>query len=514
MADPQQQVRDWLTAYGSPTACAAHLLCDRHDADATAVTEVHADLSARTLTYGELARRSTTLAVALRDHGVTAGDHVATLIGPGVDLTVTAVALWRLGAVLVPLSTTLAASAIDQRLRAAAARAVVCPTEHHPKITRDGAPWTVITPDQTPHDDTPVDTAATGGDAPFVLLYTAGVSGPPRGVPVPLRALTALHAHHRYGLGVRADDVYWCAGEPDDPNGLYYGLISPLLAGHSALHLRAGFDPELTLDVLETFGVTYLATSPTAYRALRSTTKTLPPGIVVRRLASAGQALRSDTVEWALGTFGVGIGDHYGQPETGIIATNDSLGGPLEALPGIDLHVLEPVADTPVAAGEFGRVAVDTASSPALWFTGYHADPTASARRFSPDGRWYLTGDTGIHDPTGRIRLSRRDDEVIITSGYRVGPYDVESVLLEHPLVEEAAVYGVPDPARGARVAANVVLAQGAQPTPELADALTTLVAQRFAEHAAPHTLNFVPQLPRTASGKLRRNRLRAGAAQ
>ncbi len=511
MADPEQQVRDWLAAYTAPTASVAHLLCDRHDPTRTAVTEVLPDLSAATLTFGDLSRRAADLAAALAEHGVGVGDRVATLLPLGIDLTVSAVAAWRLGAVLVPLPPVLAASAVDQRLRQVAASAVVAPAEQSGKLAAD-APWAVLDPDQPPAEKAP-DPVAVGPDAPLLISHTPGVSGPPRQITVPVRALTAFHIHHHYGLGVRDDDLYWCFSEPGDPHGLYYGLVSPLLAGHACLHLRAGFDPELTLDVLETFGVTRLAAAPTVYRALRSATKTLPPGIMVQGLASNGDALRADLTDWALGTFGVGISDHYGHAESGIVAVNDGQGGPLEALPGFRLAVLDPLSDTPADVGVPGRVAVDTVDSPAWWFDGYPDDPLAAARRFSPDGRWYLTGDTGTADESGAIHLTRHDGEVIITSGYRIGPYDVESVLLEHDAVDEVAVYGLPDPERGALVAANVVPAPGASPGEELAEELKRLVAERFAETAVPQRLTFVPHLPKTASGKLRRNRLRASAA-
>ena len=193
-----------------------------------------------------------------------------------------------------------------------------------------------------------------------------------------MRALAAFHIHHHSGLHISDDDIYWCFSEPGDPHGLYYGLVSPLLAGHACLHLRAGFDPELTLDVMETFQVTRLAAAPTIYRALRTATKTLPPGIMVQGLATNGDEFRTDLSEWALGTFGVGISDHYGHPESGIVAVNDGHGGPLTALPGFRLTVLEPLSDTPAETGVPGRVAIDTHNSPAWWFDGYPDDPLAS----------------------------------------------------------------------------------------------------------------------------------------
>src|SRR5690606_16246498 len=200
------------------------------------------------LTFGDLSRRAADLAAALAEHGVGVGDRVATLLPLGIDLTVSAVAAWRLGAVLVPLPPVLAASAVDQRLRQVAASAVVAPAEQSGKLAAD-APWAVLDPDQPPAEKAP-DPVAVGPDAPLLISHTPGVSGPPRQITVPVRALTAFHIHHHYGLHISDDDIYWCFSEPGDPHGLYYGLVSPLLAGHTCLHLRAGFDPELTLDVM------------------------------------------------------------------------------------------------------------------------------------------------------------------------------------------------------------------------------------------------------------------------
>ncbi|RCV49600.1 AMP-binding protein [Marinitenerispora sediminis] len=534
MADPARQVQEWLERYDSPSACVAHLLCDRHPADATAVTEVDADLSARDLTYGELAERSSAVAGGLAELGVRPGDRVATLMDGGIDLAVTALAVWRLGAVHVPLFTAFAPSAIALRLRDSGARAVVCGDDQRPKLDpgsdlpADSAPAVVTTgaAPLRPGDRTladlerarPAPAAATGGAAPFLRLYASGTAGPPRAVEVPVRALAALHVYHHYGLDVRDDDVFWNAADPGWFYGVYHGLVSPLLAGHRSLHLRAGFDPELTLDVLATYEVTNFAATPTVYRALRSVLKTLPPEVVVRRLASSGEPLHADVVRWAEDVFGVPVHDHYGQSELGMCAGNhshDEVAVPLKpgsmgtALPGWTVTVLEPVDDVEAAPGVFGRVAVDTAASPAMWFAGYQGSPLATARRFSPDHRWYLTGDTGTRDAAGRLYFSSRDDDVILTGGYRITPFDVESALLQHPDVEETAAYGVPDDVVGEVVAADVVLREGVRGSDELAEALRELVRARIASHAGPGRINFVAQLPRTASGKIQRFRLR-----
>ncbi|WP_067970114.1 AMP-binding protein [Nocardiopsis trehalosi] len=537
MPDPAQRLSDWLATYATPTASVAHLLCDRHPAHHTALTEIGPDLTPHDLTYGELAHRSTALAAGLARLGIGPGDHVATLMGKGIDLAVTALAVWRLGAVHVPLFTAFAPSAIAHRITHPTVRLVVADDDQRPKLDpgRDlphDAPWHVATTGPRPlrpgdhtltelaaTPDPAPPTAAVGGDAPFVLLHTSGTAGPPKAVPVPVRALAALHAHHHYGLDVTDDDVYWNTGDPGWAYGLYYGLISPLLAGHRTLHLRAGFDPELTLDVLATQGVTNLAASPTVYRTLRATLKTLPPEIAVRRLSSAGEPLHPDVVDWATDHFGVPVHDHYGQSELGICvgqhhhpdtATDLRPAATGTPLPGWAVTVLDTLADDEAPPGAFGRVAVDAKASPAMWFTGYLANPAATAARFTPDGRWYLTGDTGSRDRDGYLYFSSRDDDAILMSGYRIGPFDVESALMEHPAVAETAVYGVPDELRGQTVAATVVLHEGFHPGDDLADELREIVRTRFAAHAYPRRITFADQLPRTPSGKIRRSRLGA----
>ncbi|MDA0563486.1 AMP-binding protein [Streptomonospora sp. S1-112] len=530
MPDPAQHVRDWLAAYDSPTAAVAHLLCERHPRDRVALTEIGPDLDSRDLTYGELADRSAALAAGMAAAGIGRGDHVATLLDKGTDLAVTALAVWRLGAVHVPLLTAFAPTAIAHRLAHPAAKLVVCDDDQRAKL--ESAPGRLIAttgPTAHPGDHTlesltalgagapPPRPAAVGGSAPFLLLHTSGAAGGARAIPVPVRALAAFHAYHHYGLDVDADDVYWNTADPSGTYGLYHGLISPLLAGHRTLHLRAGFDPELTLDVLATYEVTNLAASPTVYRTLRATLKTMPPEIAVRRLSSAGEPLSADVVDWAADAFGVAVRDHYGQTELGMCVGHpnhpgltdepapDSLG---IALPGWTVTVLEPVADEEAPPGAFGRIAVDTKASPLMWFTGYADAPTATAARFTPDGRWYLTGDTGTRDRQERLYFASRDDDAILTSGYRIGPFDVESALLEHPAVAEAAVYGVPDDLHGQLVAATVVLHEGLEGDDRLAEELRETVRTRFAAHAYPRRITFADHLPRSPSGKIRRTRL------
>lgn len=540
MSDPELRVRDWLATYDSPTTSVAHLLCDRHEPHAVATTEIGPTLTASTLTYGELTERSRALATGLADLGIGTGDRVATLMPKGIDLTVTALAVWRLGAVLVPLLSSFAPSAIAERLTGSGASLVVCETEHRTKLDPGphmggASPWQIATTGQEPlregdHTLSSLTTRATsrapevavGGNGAIAILFVSSPVGPPRGVVVPARALAAMHSYHRFGLGVEDDDVYWNTSAPGTAYGLYHGVISPLLAGHGSIALRAGFfDPELTLDVLGMYQVTNLATDPTTYRTLRAATKTLPPEVMVRRLSSAGEQLSQDVIAWATDLFGVPVRDHYGQTELGWCAgfANGVDGGEAPeglvepgaigpALPGWRLRVLEAISDETAPLGVYGRIGIDLSESPLAWFDGYLGNEGASQVRFTPDRSFYLTGDTGIMDRQGWLHFSTRDDGAILTYGYRIGPAEVEAVLNEHPGVEECGVYSVPDELAGQLIGARVVPASGFRGSKELAEELKTWVRTRFAEHGAPAVVDFVGELPRTASGKMRRARL------
>ncbi|RKS08885.1 acetyl-CoA synthetase [Nocardiopsis sp. Huas11] len=539
MSDPAQLTRDWITTYDTPATSVAHLLCDRHHPDTVATTQIGPTLAATTLTFGELAERSHALAAGLRDLGIGPGDRIATLIPKGIDLTITALATWRLGAVLVPLLSSFAPSAIAERLTNSQTRLVIADDEYRTKL--DPGPdmtstptWDIATTGTQPLREgdhtlttltgttprTVPDTTLTGDD-PLAILYVSTVVGPPRGVTVPVRALAAMHAYHHFGLGVQDDDVYWNTADPGSAYGLYHGVISPLLAGHGSLALRAGFfDPELTLDVLGMYGVTNLAADPTTYRTLRAATKTLPPEIIVQRLSSAGEILGQDVIDWVTDIFGVPVRDHYGQTELGWCAgipngttdhtnTTPTPGSIGPALPGWNITILEAISDDPAPLGTYGRIAIALAHSPLAWFQGYMGNESASHLRFTPDHAYYLTGDTGILDRSEQLFFSTRDDGAILSHGYRIGPSEVEAVLNTHPAVEECGVYSIPDDLAGQLIGARVVLDADHTESPALAEELKEWVRTRFAEHAAPEKIDFVPELPRTASGKMRRSRLR-----
>ncbi|WP_017537728.1 AMP-binding protein [Nocardiopsis halophila] len=526
MPTPAQQVHDWLAMYDAPNASVARLLCDRHPGSATAVVEIGEDLEPSVRTFADLAERSSRLAAGMARLGIGPGDRVATLLWRGFDLAATAVAAWRLGAVHVPLLTALAPAAIGTRLAAARARLVVCEEQVRHKL-QDAGPWRVavageggglagdLSLEGLAAGAGPVpEPAAVGGAAPFLHLFAPGPGGMPRAFEVPVRALAAFQSHLRFGLDVAEEDVYWNTHDPSWHYGLFHGLVAPLAEGRSSLQLRAGGDPELVLDVLAEQRVSNLVAPPTLYRTLRSSVKTLPPEVAVRRLSSAGEPLPEGVAEWAADVFGTPVRDHYGQAELGVCVGQHQhpqaraavpAGSQGTCLPGWSVAVLDPFDDVEAAPGVLGRVAVDAHDSPAYWFGGYAGDRRA---RLTPDGRWFVTGDTAVRDRQGCFFFSSRDEEAILASGYRIVPGDVETALLEHPDVVEAAVYGAPDGTGGRTVAASVVLAEGAQAGAQLAEKLRELVRGRFAEHAYPRTIDFVEELPKSPSGKIRRSRL------
>jgi acetyl-CoA synthetase len=312
--------------------------------------------------------------------------------------------------------------------------------------------------------------------------------------------------------------VFWNGADPGWAYGLYYALIAPLATGRRTLLLNAGFSAQLTWDVLARLGVTNFAAAPTVYRALRSSGVAPPAGLALRCCSSAGEPLTPDVVTWAEQALGVPVRDQYGQTELGMVVINCwhadlqapiRLGSMGRAMPGFTVAVLAEERDEPAPPGALGRVAVDIAASPLMWFAGYHGDAGKTAEKFAGGGRWYLTGDAGHADEDGYLFFSSRDDDVIIMAGYRIGPFEIESVLCMHPAVAETAVIGVPDEVRGEVVEAFVVLRPDAHPDHALADELAALVKTRYAAHAYPRRVHFIDELPKTPGGKVQRFLLR-----
>lgn len=528
------RVTELIARYSDPQASAADLLCDRHDPAATAYTLVAPDLTATSLTYGCLRADSERLADALARLGVGPGARVATLMGKSRAYLTTLLAIWRLGAVHVPLFTAFAPPAIRLRLESSRCELVLCDAGQRAKLTPDSgmpadASWKVVT---TGPEDTGAlsydsllaggqsgfKAAAVGGAAPLIQIFTSGTTGTPKGVVVPLRALASFQAYAEYALGLEPSDVFWNAADPGWAYGLYYGVIVALLTGTRGILFEGGFSAEATLAILSRYGVTHFAAAPTVFRTLRAAGLAAPGHVTLRCVSSAGEPLTPEVNEWSTRVLGVPVHDHYGQTETGMLINNHHhplLRRPLKqgsmgrALPGWTAVVLRLERDEPADPGEIGRVALELPRSPLCWFEGYAGGIEGNTERFSSDHRWYFTGDTGYRDADGDFFFSGREDDVILMAGYRIGPVEVESVLRMHPAVAECAVIAVPDRIRGEVLEVVMVLHAGHPASAELSGELQEWVKKRYAAHAYPRRVHYADSLPRTPSGKLQRFVLR-----
>jgi len=521
-----------LDRYTAPDTCLAQLLCDDHPPDNVAFTIAAADLSTHDLTFGELRTKSERFAAGLARMGVTKGDCVGVLMSKSEALVVALLGIWRLGAVHVPLFTAFAPAAIAMRLTGSAAKVVVVDDDQRAKLDPSedipaDAPWRIVTHGggrregdlafaDLANTEGAVPPVTVDGETPFILIFTSGTTGAPKGVPVHVRALAHIVAYLEYGYDVRSDDVFWNAADPGWAYGLYYAIVGPLATGHRSILMQAPFAPALTWAALEQLEVTNFAAAPTVYRTLRNAPAA--EGVALRCASSAGEPLTPDLIPWAEATLGVPIRDHYGQTELGMIVCNcwhpdlrlDLKPGSMgSCMPGHNVIVMLDDRDEPAPAGTLGRVVVDT-SAPLFAFPGYHDAAEKTSERITADGRWYLTGDTAAMDDEGAFYFSSRDDDLIIMAGYRIGPFDVESVLVTHAAVAEAAVVGVPDEVRGEVLEAFVVLRAGVSGSPELTEALQQLVKKKFAAHAYPRAVHYVDELPKTPSGKIQRFVLRA----
>jgi acetyl-CoA synthetase len=533
--EPLDRVLALIADYSSPAASAAYLLCDRHDPSTVAYQLIGPDLSSTDLTYGQLRDESERFAGALYRLGLRQGDRIATLMGKTRAYLVTLMAIWRMGAVHVPLFTAFAPASILFRLSASSCKLVVCdPTQRSKllpsEIIPSDPPWQLITtgpPDAVAlgYDDLieegdPYSPAeARGGDWPIIQIYTSGTTGEPKGVLVPLRAVAGFQVYAEFSLGVVPGDVFWNAADPGWAYGLYFGILATFATDVKGVLLEGGFSPETTLCVLSKFGVTNFTAAPTVYRALRRSGLPRPADLTLRCASSAGEPLTPEVNEWAARSLGVAVHDHYGQTETGMLINNHhhpalrralKPGSMGQVMPGWTAVILYPQLDEIGPAGELGRVAMDLRESPLAWFDGYVGDAAKSAAKFTDNKRWYLTDDIAVVDGDGYFHFSAREDDVIIMAGYRIGPFEVESVLITHPSVAECAVIAGPDDVRGEVVEAVVVLREGCTACAELTADLQEWIKGRYAAHAYPRRVHYVDLLPKTPSGKIQRSVLRA----
>jgi acetyl-CoA synthetase len=507
--------------------------CDRHAAaDKIALQWFGQDGRQSQHTFAELRDQSARFANLLKAQGIGAGDVVAGMLPRTLELIVTILGTWRAGAVYQPLFTAFGPKAVEHRLQMSKAKLVVTDPANRTKLdeidsaTRraikiaivKGAGKAALAPGDLDFDAELARQSATfapvmrHGDDMFLMMSTSGTTGLPKGVPVPLKALSSFYVYMRDAIDLRASDRFWNIADPGWAYGLYYAVTGPLLLGHATTFYDGPFTVESTYRLLESQQITNLAGAPTAYRLMIAAGPEAARAMKgkLRAVSSAGEPLNPEVIRWFAEHLDAPIYDHYGQTETGMVVNNHHAlrhhvrpGSAGLAMPGYRVAVIDDDGRE-VAPGTPGTLAVDIARSPLLFFTGYWQQPTPAI-----GGGYYRTGDQVEMDADGRVSFIGRSDDVITSSGYRIGPFDVESALIEHPAVLEAAVIGRPDPERTEVVKAFVVLKPGHAGDAALADELSQYVKKRLSAHAYPREIEFLEQLPKTPSGKVQRFILR-----
>ena len=535
-----EHLDDRLNAY---MAC-----CGRHVRDGRGdnIALVHEDTTGNVtrMTFAELDKASAQVANLLLSYGVQAGDQVATMLPRTPELLTIVLATWRIGAVYQPLFTAFGYDSIKYRMDKANTKVVFTNQENRGKFDDlakqtkmvlvgskvDAQSWgddnlvddnydeKISTQPQT------VDAVLLDMDAPFLQMFTSGTVGKSKGVSVPLAALSSFYLYMRYAIDLREDDHYWNMADPGWAYGLYYAITGPLLLGVTTYFNEAGFDAQNTRDFMVRHKISNLASSPTAFRMMKSSgvfesahddaNLNAEATLSLRCANSAGETLNTEVVSWVETYLNCKVFDQYGQTETGMTCCEHHalehkrpVGSMGMALPGHTLVVLDDDMQV-LPDGEQGQLAVVVSQSPAFYFRGYSWNEKDA---FFED--YYLTGDVVERHTDGSYWFSGRDDDIITTSGYRVGPTDVENTVLEHKAVAESAAVGVPDEVRGHTIKSFVVLKDGIEGSDELAQQIKDLVRERLSTHAYPREVEFVAALPKTPSGKIQRFLLRSLSA-
>lgn len=506
-------------------------VCDRwaHEPGRTALVHKAADGSLSEYSFADIARLSNQAANLLTGIGIRARDRVAILLPQDPQTAVAHVATYKIAAIAVPLSTLFGVEALEYRLRDSGARAVVTdalgaaklrpllaslPQLEFVLVTGHNSPGDMSWDRALEHHSATFTAADTLAEDPALIIYTSGTTGPPKG---------ALHAHrmllgHLPGVEMSHDflpadgDRFWTPADWAWIGGLYDVLMP---AWHHGLpvvsHRFAKFDPEAAFQLISDLCIRNAFLPPTALKMMRTVASPRRRwSYQMRSIASGGEPLGSELLDWGREAFGLTINEFYGQTECNVVISSAGrlmpprpgrMGRPV---PGHHVAVID-AAGRPCTPGALGTVAIK-APDPVM-FLGYWNNAPATQSKFCGD--WLLTGDTGEVDADGFIRFVGRDDDVISSGGYRIGPGEVEDCLLGHPAVRLVAVVGVPDLTRTEIIKACVVLNDGWTPNQALRAELQEHVRQRLAAHEYPRQIEFLDSLPMTTTGKVMRRELR-----
>ncbi|WP_108502133.1 AMP-binding protein [Paracoccus indicus] len=478
--------------------------CLAHDADAVAI--IDHDGSPQPVTFGQLHDMTDRLAHAL---AVPRGERVGVLRTQSSWTAAAHLAVWKSAAISVPLFKLFGPEALALRLDDAGIRTVIADAEGR-EMLRDFPHLRVIVPEEGLDDAAPFDTRATGPDDPAVIIYTSGTTGAPKG---------ALHGHrvltgHLPGVEVSHDllgqpgDVIWTPADWAWIGGLFDVAMPALALGVPVVAARMlKFDPASVAQLVADCKIRNIFFPPTALKMLKAADVRIPG---LRSVASGGETLGAPMLDWGQGAFGLQINEFYGQTECNMVASGSGRmfaaqpGAIGKAVPGFEVAVIDE-AGNPLPDGQDGDIAIRRGA--ASMMLEYWNRPDATAEKFR--GNWLVTGDKGVIRD-GHIRFVGRDDDVITSAGYRIGPSEIEDCLLRHPAVAQVGVIGKPDPLRTQIVKAYVVLRPGFAPDDEMARELRDHARRQSAAHSYPREIAFLDSLPMTVTGKVLRRELRA----
>ncbi|MDF3311648.1 AMP-binding protein [Rhodococcus sp. T2V] len=510
--------------------------CDRwaDDPGRLAIIVRHSpDTPAHRWTYADLARASSRFATALAAKGIRRGDRVAALLPQGIEAYIAALAIWRMGAIVVPLYPGFGVDGIAQRIGAAEPAAVV--VDRASAAILDNAlsslsgidPVIIEAAGPDTHTAAPVRgthglsfwdlVETTSADAPLVntaahdtatLLYTSGTTGIPKGCLLPHSYLLTMQPFVRHSFALGNSDLFTSTSSPGWVNGLYSAGMCVTAEGRPRLIYTGRFDPQAWLDILRQENVTYLSSAPSAMRQLIPLSQQQGMPSALRAAASAGEHLGATLARAWADLCPEPIQETYGTTEIGLVMATpafdqspNDLGALPAPVPGFEIALMD---DHGNLQDNEGIIAVRNVGY--IGCTGYSNASEQWVKRWRDD--WYLTGDMATRDDKGQLWFKGRDDDLIVTSGYNIGPTEVEAAISLHPQVRDVAVVAAPDPDRGSVVRA-VIVAETNSDQPQLAAEVKELVRTRLGRHVYPRIVDFVDELPRNQAGKVQRNILR-----
>ncbi|MBV9310979.1 MAG: AMP-binding protein [Solirubrobacterales bacterium] len=488
-------------------------VCDRHPREKLAMVHEHFSGELREVSWGELQDNSNRFANVLVSHGVTQGDRVAMLLPPTPETAAAFFGTWKAGGILLSMSVLYGDEGIRHRLEDSGAKVLVTDEANADRVDSSLVEHILILDEELlSRGSTAFQAVDTGADDPAQLYYSSGTTGLAKGI---------LHAH-RYILA--HEEFIYCHDVQDGE--LFHGMgewawaagICPLIgawrlgAVQAVLQREAGFDPAKQLDFLSRHRVSNVFATPTAIRSMMTigdAGSRYPQQF--RIVCSAGEPLNPEAIKWFREQYGVTVLDYYGLTESYPLCANypflevreGSMGKPA---PGWEVAILDE-DERPLPAGERGEICLKARSNPHYPLGYWNRPPEDTEEVFG--GEWFHTKDAAKADEDGYFWYEGRADDVIISAGYRIGPFEVESACLEHPAVAEAAAVAAPDERRGNVVKAFVVVASGHEASDQLAQEIKTFVRERHSAYAYPRQIEFVSELPKTLTGKIRRVELR-----